>query len=62
MKQSGPVMQEVWQAKEANVKKFQNLATYMAYLRKQAKRKHTGGRVAVSTAALASFCHLAFTV
>lgn len=51
MKQSDPVMQEVWQAKEANVKKFQNLATYMAYLRKQAKRKHTGGRVTVSTAA-----------
>ena len=41
MKQSDPVMQEVWQAKEANVKKIQNLATYMAYLRKQAKRKQS---------------------
>ena len=51
MKQSDPVMQEVWQDKEANVEKFQNLATYMANLRKQAKQTHTGGRVAVSTAA-----------
>jgi hypothetical protein len=46
MKTTDPVMQEVWQAKEANAKKHQNLATYMAYLRKQAKRKHAGGRVA----------------
>ena len=51
MKQSDPVMQEVWQAKEANAKRFQSLAAYMAYLQKQAKRKHAGGRVAVTTAA-----------
>ena len=46
MKHIDPVMQEVWQAKEANAKKHQSLAAYMAYLRKQAKRKHAGGRVA----------------
>lgn len=46
MKTSDPVMQEVWRAKEANVKKHENLAAYMSYLRKQAKRKHAGGRVA----------------
>lgn len=51
MKPSDPVMQEVWQAKEANAKKFQNLAAYMAYLRKQTKRKHAGGRVAVAPTA-----------
>jgi hypothetical protein len=46
MKHTDPVMQEVWQAKEANAKKHQSLAAYMAFLRKQAKRKHAGGRVA----------------
>ena len=46
MKHTDPVMQEVWQAKEANAKKHQSLAAYIAYLRKQAKRKHAGGRVA----------------
>ena len=46
MKHTDPVMQEVWQAKEANAKKYQSLAAYMAYLRKQAKRKHAGGQVA----------------
>jgi hypothetical protein len=46
MKHSDPVMQEVWQAKEANAKKHPSLAAYMAYLRKQGKRKHAGGRVA----------------
>lgn len=46
MKNTDPVMQEVWHAKESNVKKHQSLALYMAYLRKQAKRKHAGGRVA----------------
>ena len=46
MKHTDPVVQEVWQAKEANAKKHQSLAAYMAYLRKQAKRKHAGGRVA----------------
>jgi hypothetical protein len=45
MKTVDPVMQEVWQAKEANARKHQNLTTYMAYLRKQTKRKHPGGRV-----------------
>lgn len=45
MKHTDPVMQEVWQAKEANAKKHENLAAYMSYLRKQAKRKHPGGRV-----------------
>lgn len=50
MKTSDPVMQEVWQAKEANAKKYQNLAAYMSFLRKQAKRKHAGGRVACSPA------------
>lgn len=45
MKTSDPVMQEVWQAKEANAKKHENLAAYISYLRKQAKRKHPGGRV-----------------
>lgn len=46
MKPSDPVMQEVWQAKDTNAKKFQTLAAYMSYLRKQTKRKHAGGRVA----------------
>jgi hypothetical protein len=49
MKPSDPVMQEVWQAKDTNAKKFQTLAAYMSHLRKQAKRNHAGGRVAVST-------------
>lgn len=51
MKPADPVMQEVWRAKEANAKKFQNLAAYMAYLQKQTKRKHAGGRVTVTTVA-----------
>lgn len=51
MKPSDPVMQEVWQAKDANAKKFQTLAAYMAYLRKQAKREHAGGRVAAAVTA-----------
>ena len=38
-------MQDVWQAKEANAKKHQSLAGYVAYLRKQSKQKHPGGRV-----------------
>jgi hypothetical protein len=46
MKHTDPVMQEVWQAKEANAKKHQTLAAYMAFLRKQTKRKHASGRVA----------------
>lgn len=46
MKHTDAVMQEVWQAKEANAKKHQNLAAYMAHPRKQAKRKHAGGRLA----------------
>ena len=46
MKHTDPVMQEVWQAKEANAQKHGNLAAYMAYLRKQGKRKHAAGRVA----------------
>ncbi len=45
MKHTDPVMQEVWQAKEINVKRHPSLAAYMVYLRKQAKRKHAGGRV-----------------
>ena len=51
MKTTDPVMQEVWQAKEANAKKHQDLKTYMAYLRKLAKRKHPGGRVPCSAPA-----------
>ena len=46
MKHADPVMQEVWQAKEANAKKHENLTAYMAYLRKQGKRKHAAGRIA----------------
>jgi hypothetical protein len=46
MKHTDAVMQEVWQAKEINVKRYQSLAAYLAYLRKQAKLKHAGGRVA----------------
>ena len=45
MKNVDPVMQDVWQAKEANAKKHQSLAGYVAYLRKQSKQKHPGGRV-----------------
>ena len=50
MKPSDSVMQEVWLAKEVNVKKHQSLTAYMAYLRKQAKRKHAGGRIACAPA------------
>ena len=45
MKNADPVMKDVWQAKEANAKKYSNLAAYVAYLRKQSKKKHPGGRV-----------------
>jgi hypothetical protein len=45
MKTADPVMQEVWHAKEANAKKHASLAAYMAYLRKQAKKTHAGGRI-----------------
>ena len=45
MKNADPVMQDVWQAKEANAKKHQSLAGYLAHLRKQSKQKHPGGRV-----------------
>lgn len=45
MKTADPVMQEVWHAKDANAKSHPTLAEYMAFLRKQAKRKHAGGRV-----------------
>ncbi|MEQ1806078.1 MAG: hypothetical protein ABL900_11955 [Burkholderiaceae bacterium] len=38
-------MQEVWRAKQANATKHRSLAAYMAFLRKQATRKHPGGRV-----------------
>lgn len=48
MKNSDSVMQEVWFAKDVNAKKHQNLAAYMAYLRKQAKRKHPGGRITLA--------------
>ena len=46
MKHTDPVMQEVRQAKDANAKKHENLSAYMAYLRKQGKRKHAAGRIA----------------
>jgi hypothetical protein len=52
MKTVDPVMQEVWQAKEANAKAYQTLAAYMAHLRKQAKRKHAGGRVSCEPSAV----------
>ncbi len=45
MKNADAVMQDVWQAKEATAKKYRNLAAYVAYLRKQSRRKHPGGRV-----------------
>lgn len=45
MKNADPVMQDVWQAKGANVKKHQSLAGYVAYLRKRSKQEHPGGRV-----------------
>lgn len=45
MKNADPVMQDVLQAKEANAKKHQSLAGYLAFLRKQSKQKHPGGRV-----------------
>ena len=45
MKNADPVMQDVWRAKEANAKKHQSLAGYVAYLRKQSKQEHPGGRV-----------------
>jgi hypothetical protein len=45
MKTTDPVMQEVWRAKDANAKIHKNLAEYMAFLRKQSRRKHAGGRV-----------------
>ena len=38
MKHTDTVMQEVWQAREANAKKHGNLAAYIAYLRKQGIR------------------------
>lgn len=38
-------MQDVWQAKEAIAKKHQSLAAYVAYLRKQSRHTHPGGRV-----------------
>ena len=50
MKHIDPVMQEVWLAKEANAKTHKSLAQYMAWLRLQGKRKHTGGRVVVAAA------------
>jgi hypothetical protein len=46
MKHTDPVIEEVWRAKEANAKQHPSLAAYMAYLRKQGKRKHAAGRVA----------------
>lgn len=46
MKHTDPVIEEVWRAKEANAKKHRSLAEYLAYLRKQGKRKHAGGRIA----------------
>ena len=48
MNKADPVMQEVWQAKETNSRKYVTLAAYMKFLRKQAKRKHPGGNVSVS--------------
>ena len=45
MKNADPVMQEVWQAKDANAKKHQNLAAYLAFLRQQSNRTHPGGRL-----------------
>ena len=50
MKNADPVMQDVWHAKEANAKKHGGLAAYIAYLRKQSKRKHAGGRVPAAEA------------
>ena len=47
MKTIDPVMQEVWKAKDANAKTYKNLSTYLAYLQKQSRRKHVGGRVPV---------------
>jgi hypothetical protein len=49
MKNTDPVMQEVWRAKEANAKTHLTLTAYMAYLRKQSKKKHAGGRVVGSS-------------
>ena len=49
MKHTDPVMQEVWRAKSANAKRHGSLAAYMAYLRKQGKRKHAAGRIGVPT-------------
>jgi uncharacterized protein with von Willebrand factor type A (vWA) domain len=45
MKTIDPVMQEVWQAKQINAQKHQNLAAYLAFLRKQSKLKHLAGRL-----------------
>ncbi len=44
------VIKAVWLAKEANARKHKNLADYMAYLRKQGKRKHAAGRITAPTA------------
>jgi hypothetical protein len=48
-----PVMQEVWRAKQANATKHRSLATCIAFLRKQAGRKHPGGRVSLAADAIA---------
>jgi uncharacterized protein with von Willebrand factor type A (vWA) domain len=45
MKTIDPVMQEVWQSKQMNAQKHQNLASYIAFLRKQSRLKHVAGRL-----------------
>lgn len=45
MKNDDPIMQDVRQAKEANAKKHQSLATFVANLREQPRKTHPGGRV-----------------
>ncbi len=45
MNKADPVMQDVWRAKAANASKHQTLSAYVAFLRKQSKRTHAGGRI-----------------
>ena len=46
MTHTDDVMKELWLAKQTIVKRHKNVAAYVAFLRKQGKRNHPGGRVA----------------
>ena len=45
MTHTDEVMKELWLAKQTIVKRHKNIATYVAFLRKQDKLDHPGGRI-----------------